>query len=433
MNKKNLFLLVTTLFLANGFVLTTKAMEPKAPDGTTSTTTSTTSLPTTSLSTTSSTKPDIEEIDNDDVPMSDVKEKSKTTEPETKDKKRKREEDADGKALEKRSNVEQQQVMLFDFGANNLSTLSAFFNNPASQMVDSAVLKSHAKTLVSLIKTHQQDSIRVLLPLLTKLNNKQGQTFLHLLAMNGNANEIKYLFDNFDEVVSRLIDALDVEFKSALHYAVTFGHDMVVKCLLENDAAILLNDKQFSLMHYAAKMGFSEIIKLLAESNIGMVMAKDSDGKTPLHIAIENNFESAVSTIINVVKKQSTKTLNLNILINAKDNDAQTCLHYAVKMGNLNIVEILLQNQANVNALDNSLMTPMHVLLKGDPTARKKNTTCSIVNRLLDAKADVTLIDSSNSKPHDYVANDHPIKQTLKNREKEISDKQRKQWGCIVS
>jgi ankyrin repeat protein len=60
------------------------------------------------------------------------------------------------------------------------------------------------------------------------------------------------------------------------------------------------------------------------------------------------------STIKDILKRNSR-------LINAKDNDGLTPLHYAVTAGRKELVSLLLARGADVNARDNRGATPLHL------------------------------------------------------------------------
>ena len=69
---------------------------------------------------------------------------------------------------------------------------------------------------------------------------------------------------------------------------------------------------------------------------------RDKDNNSALHIAVRNNSIKMVKYLL------SKKNKN----INAKNNKGQTSLHLACLKGNEAIINLLIQNGANINELD---------------------------------------------------------------------------------
>ncbi|MEO0202771.1 MAG: ankyrin repeat domain-containing protein [candidate division WOR-3 bacterium] len=74
---------------------------------------------------------------------------------------------------------------------------------------------------------------------------------------------------------------------------------------------------------------------------------KNNNGKTPLHIAVENEYEDIVKLL-----------LEKNVDVNIKDNEGNTPLHKAVKNGNYFIIKELLKFGADKNIKNNEGKTP---------------------------------------------------------------------------
>jgi len=67
--------------------------------------------------------------------------------------------------------------------------------------------------------------------------------------------------------------------------------------------------------------------------------------------------------------------------VNAKDNQAQTLIHWAVKFGHLEVVRRLISAGADVNAKSNSGWTPIH--------EAAENGHLEVLKTLISAGADV--------------------------------------------
>ena len=69
---------------------------------------------------------------------------------------------------------------------------------------------------------------------------------------------------------------------------------------------------------------------------------RDKDNNSALHLAVNNNSIKMVKYFLSKRKKD----------INAKNNKGQTSLHLACSNGNEDIINLLIQNGANIDALD---------------------------------------------------------------------------------
>ena len=71
-----------------------------------------------------------------------------------------------------------------------------------------------------------------------------------------------------------------------------------------------------------------------------------------------------------------------NFPVNAKSN-GQTPLHFAVRMGNIEVVKLLVENGANMNTLDGDGYSPVHKAVKSD--------NAKIIRHFVRNEADVEL------------------------------------------
>jgi hypothetical protein len=141
-----------------------------------------------------------------------------------------------------------------------------------------------------------------------------------------------------------------------------------------------------------------------------LVNGKDDDGWTPLHYAALKGHKNVVELL-----------LTNNAEINPKTNDGLTPLHCAASGGwdgNKEVAELLLANKAEVNAKDNNGLTPLHCAAGGGHK--------DVVDVLLANKAEVNAKDNNGNTPlHDAVMN--PFK--LPNGNTEIIDCLRQRGG----
>lgn len=112
------------------------------------------------------------------------------------------------------------------------------------------------------------------------------------------------------------------------------------------------------------------------------ISAKDKDGTTPLHKALQ--FYKPDRAKLLIAKGAD---------INAKDKDGKTPLHIAAQYSDKALVQLLLTKKANVNARDNAGNTPLHMtqykqnamelLLKSGADVNAKNSQSQTIFHLV--------------------------------------------------
>ncbi|VVB11315.1 unnamed protein product [Arabis nemorensis] len=107
------------------------------------------------------------------------------------------------------------------------------------------------------------------------------------------------------------------------------------------------NELKIDAIHTFAREGEVENLLKCIESGIP-VNARDSEGRTPLHWAIDRGH-------LNIAKVLVDK----NADVNAKDNEGQTPLHYAVVCDREAIAEFLVKQKANITAKDEDGNSPL--------------------------------------------------------------------------
>ena len=273
------------------------------------------------------------------------------------------------------------------------------------------------------IKSHQFEVVRILL-VRDDINVKKIDKFdrsalcatiIEASSIGDMASTTELEFPETREIIETLLQRDDVDVNSkdsrgwtALIYASMHSTETIVRLLLEHGAQVNDQDNEGkTALHIAAVYNRSQIIKVLlsygADSNL-----KTIEEQTAMHIAAEEDGLEALRILLT------------NTNVNVQDDDGLTILHYAAEQGCLQIVGLLLNANADIT-IQSYIMgdTAAHVaifwerldvleLLLGngaDPNAVNHDGTSLLhyaaesgilqgIKLLLDAKADITIQDS---------------------------------------
>ncbi|ROT75698.1 ankyrin repeat-containing protein [Penaeus vannamei] len=118
---------------------------------------------------------------------------------------------------------------------------------------------------------------------------------------------------------------------------------------LPEDSLKPLLGKVTVLSYCMSMSGYEAIVRLLLEKG-AKVNAKNKDGDRPLHSAVRGGSEAVVKTLL---RKDGIK-------IDAADGAGRTPLHLAAEKGHNRIIQMLLKNGANVNAMRNDGWSALH-------------------------------------------------------------------------
>ncbi|KAF8769303.1 hypothetical protein HU200_006817 [Digitaria exilis] len=100
------------------------------------------------------------------------------------------------------------------------------------------------------------------------------------------------------------------------------------------------NESELGDIHVSAREGATDDILKHLSTGVD-VNVRDTEGRTPLHWAVDRGHLSAVEALAKA-----------NADLNAKDNEGQTALHYAVVCEREDIAELLVQHHADVRIKD---------------------------------------------------------------------------------
>mmetsp|Transcript_10288 Transcript_10288/g.25864 ORF Transcript_10288/g.25864 Transcript_10288/m.25864 type:complete len:973 (+) Transcript_10288:422-3340(+) len=176
-----------------------------------------------------------------------------------------------------------------------------------------------------------------------------GYSVLHRSAATGNVPLIS-------EIVSRIqvpINIADRRGNSPLHWAVVYGHVAAAQELLRLGANPLqVNEDGDSPIHLAAQVDDPALLDtLLASAPAGAVYAPSLEGSTPLHLACTNvNSQLVLRRLMKLCRH-----------FDQRDDEDETPLHYAIRVGSAKAAELLLRGGASANVTSADGETPLHL------------------------------------------------------------------------
>ncbi|XP_067147189.1 inversin isoform X2 [Apteryx mantelli] len=276
---------------------------------------------------------------------------------------------------------------------------SAYYNNP-----------EHVKLLIKHDSNIGIPDIEGKIPLHWAANNKDPSAI----------HTVKCILEAAP--TESLLNWQDYEGRTPLHFAVADGNIAVVDVLTSYEGCNVTSyDNLFRTpLHWAALLGHAQIVHLLLERNKFGTIPSDSQGATPLHYAAQSNFAETVEVFLKhpSVKDDSDLegrtsfmwaagkgsddvirtmlNLKLDIDINMTDKYAGTALHAAALSGHVNTVKLLLEHNAQVDALDVMKHTP---LFRACEMGHKE-----VIQTLIKGGARVDLVDQDGHSPLHWAA-----------------------------
>jgi ankyrin repeat protein len=97
-----------------------------------------------------------------------------------------------------------------------------------------------------------------------------------------------------------------------------------------------------------------EVMKLLKQEGNGILVTRDSERKTPLHIACEEGHEDLAEVLL----------IRFKVELNVSDMNGWEPLHSACSHGNFKIIQLLLKKGANIKSITNEGDTPLHIFVR---------------------------------------------------------------------
>uniref|UniRef100_A0A8C6WUI5 Transient receptor potential cation channel, subfamily A, member 1b n=1 Tax=Neogobius melanostomus TaxID=47308 RepID=A0A8C6WUI5_9GOBI len=126
--------------------------------------------------------------------------------------------------------------------------------------------------------------------------SKDKKSALHFAAQYGRLNTCQRLVENLKD--SRLLNEGDERGRTPLHLASVGGHTKVVQLLLRKGALLHCDYKGWTCLHHAASEGFTQTMDILLSAHIKLLDKTDEDGNTALHIAARLGHVAATKLLL---------------------------------------------------------------------------------------------------------------------------------------
>ncbi|KAA0708823.1 hypothetical protein E1301_Tti018461 [Triplophysa tibetana] len=247
------------------------------------------------------------------------------------------------------------------------------------------------QTPLHLSAIHNQPAF---MPLLLRMGaeinsiTQEGLTALHLASKNGNTEAVAQLLERKAD-----IHVKDKQGRTALHWAATQGEASIIQLLLNAGGDPNAPEKEKKMpLHLAAMEGHTMVVSVLL-SGKAKVGAKDMDGFTPLHYAAGTGKHKTAAVLLATSKRKN---------VDDKNVWRRTPLHLAAEHGHDLLVELLLENGAKINTLDNNKDMPLHCACR----AGHVGTVQRLVNWTHGERANLQATNNVNKTPLQVAESD---------------------------
>ena len=151
-----------------------------------------------------------------------------------------------------------------------------------------------------------------------------------------------------------------------------------------------LSEKEIEIFFSSLnKENEQKYIKDIKEKSLKVWNYKDENGLTPLHQSISLNLYDLSKAII-LYTKDNLSQKDFISFINCATNKGQTPLHYASFVGNIKLIKLLIQNEADISIKTNNNFNMLHLAVMG-------NKVTSFYYFLKKYKIDINSKDSKNN------------------------------------
>lgn len=177
-----------------------------------------------------------------------------------------------------------------------------------------------------------------------EMTDEKKKNLLHYAVIGSAHDVIDFLLDQ-----NLNANLTDVYGETPLFDCARKGKVEIAKKLILKYASVNVENRSGELpIHLAAQKGNLEMIKLLMESG-SFLNKKTNDDKLPIHYAIQGGSVDALTYVL----KQAKQSWFI------KDENGNSLLHHATRTSSISMVELLINQNLDTNALNAQFETPI--------------------------------------------------------------------------
>ena len=209
-----------------------------------------------------------------------------------------------------------------------------------------------------------------------RVTDNKGYTCLIRASYHGHTETVRYLVG---------LPQVDLSNKNnhgctALHCAADQKHADVVEVLIDAGADIDMKDNMGGTpLHWTCRLGALDVMKLLVKAGAG-VGVTDNDGNTCLILAAYSGYTETVRYLVGLPQ----------VDVNNSSNRGFTSLHRAVLRKHSDVVKVLIDAGADVEAMNSKGRTPLRCACTVEHPEN--------VQMLVEAGADVCAVDDNSDR-----------------------------------
>lgn len=176
----------------------------------------------------------------------------------------------------------------------------------------------------------------------------EPENIINMIASGGSLSQLQELLKDID------INTVNSGNDMLLHVAAEHGHLSIIELLLDRGARLDLQDsKGHTALHRAASRGHTEVVKALLKAG-APIYSLDVQAKTPVHLAAENEHLYSVKALV----EEETRS--------SKSQTQDMFLHLAAREDSWRLAELLLQSGAAADARNNQKQTALFYAVTGN-------------------------------------------------------------------